>query len=360
MLLSICAKSVVMDRLQGEQPLSQKNHNQFTDAYDKHMLLRIGKSNSAFSNPTSVQNSQMSSPPRLHIPDREARELPDMAQGPPTNARNMPPLPSPVVSVKDSWIGHRINTTPYSPIVDSTSNLSNSSTTSRIDSDHLQHHVSWSDRKQRQAGRQHDNLEDTHDSGYGAERGLETSRNLMVEGDSFRPALRLGTKRRALSPASETLFQEDRRSSQASSQSTEPSAGQFDFGHHPQRTGSLSSTTSSAFPHSSASSYLLSATSSLTSASTLDFATLRTPTEVTASDPPVRISMYASDALSPARKPPDTPFIAENTNKLTSNVVRPTASRIGPSFICSCCPKKPRRFENEKQLRSVTTSSGLR
>lgn len=348
--LSTHTKLVVMDRLQGEQPLSQKNHNQFTDAYDKHILLKIGKSTCTLSNAVSVRNN-MPSPPRLHIPRRESRDFKEPAQIPSTNARNIPPLPSPVVAVQSPWISQHASTTPYSPTADFASALPSSFSVNYSNSHNLIDSSSRLKRTPQKAGYQQESVQQSNqDAIYHTERRPDANRSLTMDAESFRPALRLGPKRRALSPASEITYHDDRRSSQASSQSTEPSAFQLEPIHQPQRTGSLSSTTSSAHPQSSTSSYLLSATSSLTSASTLDFATLRSPAEFAPPDVPPRISTYNSDLIIPSRKPPE---LLDTSLKPVSNVVRPTASRTGPSLICSCCPKKPKRFENEKQLRSV-------
>lgn len=340
----IRAKIAAMDRLHGDQPLSRENHYRSTNAYDQHILKKIGKSNSAHTSENSTYKQRMVSPPRLQVATtRENGHSSILANPSAAPARSMPPLPSPVLNLRDSQASLREQAMFGSPISDVLMGSPDQSASHRLDrvEQSYDHRLTYS-RTQNTASR------------YVTDRLPNVPKDLPQCFETTRPSLRLGTKRRALSPAPEIMFHDDRRSSQASSVSTEPSRSHSDTNRQQQRTGSVSSTTSSAYPQSSTSSYLISATSSLTSASTLDSASARTPAEFAPPDLTYRLAVPDAKIITPQRKLSDTPSNTDVIARTVSSTINPRAARIGQYFICSCCPKKPKRFDTEEQLRYVS------
>ena len=183
-----------------------------------------------------------------------------------------------------------------------------------------------------------------------------------------RQASRQGLKRRALSPPTEMARDDKAHAYPAElfqkSSSSHPTNRSPASIYRAQPTyGSVSSTASSIRQSSYPSSFAPSlAGSSLTSISSFD---RQSPSDHThphasiTSAPPV---LSPATAIAPSRKafhlqqsPQESHAISRKMSIHTAvNETRPpTATRIGPYWMCDCCPKKPKKFESEEELRYV-------
>jgi hypothetical protein len=181
-----------------------------------------------------------------------------------------------------------------------------------------------------------------------------------------RRASRQGMKRRALSPPIEgrspTQTSDPYQKVSAVSVARSPTSG-YRAAPPPPSYGSMSTTTSR---HGSyASSFAPSiAASSMTSVSSMDRQSPSDPSQglpfITSAGP---VSSPAT-SIPPSRKPQgqySTPDNRVLNRKLSIqspvNDLLPTSlAKIGNHYICECCPKKPRKFETEEQLRQVKSS----
>jgi len=316
----------IIGRLQGENPLVQQNHNQSTHAYDKHLLLKIGKSNSpslskakSGDHPSKL-SIQTKGPSLLARPAREASSW-DKYMTSPTSAV------SPASRV--GW--RECSMDPRSPASESTSYST--------ELEPFPRHVSARPRVEP--------MYSPEDTRTRSERGSYDSAYSAGDEHSFieecpRLATHHGTKRRALSPPREAGH-EQRQEPLKRLQSR--SDLQIAVANQPYKTGSLSSTASSNPYYSYASSNILSSASSMTSISSMDTSLSREPSRQLFASP-TSANSTSGVAILPLRKAP------EPLNKTAAQPdlgARP--SRIGNHWICSCCPKKPRKFETEEQLR---------
>lgn len=184
-----------------------------------------------------------------------------------------------------------------------------------------------------------------------------------------RKVSRQGMKRRALSPPSETARDERNptyvaESYQKMSGSNSARSPAIAYRSHPGY-GSISSTSSSFRQNSYTSSFAASLTgSSLTSISSYD---RQSPSD--ASLPPQFITSAhpvssPATSITPSRKSQSQNITQDHkgisrrmSTQTTGNEPRSTpSSRIGNYFICDCCPKKPKKFETEEELRYVATA----
>lgn len=122
--------------------------------------------------------------------------------------------------------------------------------------------------------------------------------------------------------------------------------------------GSVSSTSSSVRQNSYASSIALSvAGSSMTSVSSFERLSPLDPSQSAyiTSAPPVSspATSIAPSRTRPVQSPLDTksPIRKMSIQSAINDSRLPPATRIGNHFICDCCPKKPKKFDNEDELR---------
>ena len=180
-----------------------------------------------------------------------------------------------------------------------------------------------------------------------------------------RQASRQGLKRRALSPPAE-MARDDKAHAypaelfQKSSSSNNPARSPASIYRSQPAYGSVSSTASSVRQNSYTSSFAPSlAGSSLTSISSYDRQSpsdTSLPHHFITSAPPVS---SPATGIAPSRKayiqqsPQDSQAISRKMSIHTAvNEPRPpTATRIGSYWMCDCCPKKPKKFDSEEELR---------
>jgi hypothetical protein len=173
-----------------------------------------------------------------------------------------------------------------------------------------------------------------------------------------------GMKRRAGSPPSDVA--RDDKSPSRGSTSAEPfhhksytnlSARSPVSRSYQPKHGSVSSTASSVRHNSYASSVTLSiAGSSMTSISSFE---RQSPLDLTSqpayitSAHPVSATSIAPSRTQPNPTPLDTkpPVRKLSTHAVMSDSRLPPATRVGNYFLCDCCPKKPKKFDREDELR---------
>ena len=180
-----------------------------------------------------------------------------------------------------------------------------------------------------------------------------------------RRASRQGMKRRALSPPSDAM-RDDKSPAYASElyqkiSATSAARSPASAYRAAPSYGSVSSTASSIRHGSYASSFAPSLTaSSMTSVSSSDRQSPSDPSQghpfITSAGP---VSSPAT-SIPPSRKPQaqspqDNKSIARKMSIQTAvNESRPPpVTKLGSYYICECCPKKPRKFDTEEDLRQV-------
>lgn len=213
------------------------------------------------------------------------------------------------------------------------------------------------------------------DSEFGMEdsgmRDLNLNDRSPAGSDEYQPGNKAGQKRRASSPPSEAARDDrptgsgisdlyHRRSAQMLVSRNSPAVSRF-----PPNPASLSSVSSlSQRTASFASSYGFSAASSMTSYNgeqRLSPSALSPPAEAEAG----AVSPYpASRSLNPSRRGslsrPHQRGLSEHEHsqirKMSADSVlhsrqNSISGRLSGPFICECCPKKPKKFESEEELR---------
>ena len=197
------------------------------------------------------------------------------------------------------------------------------------------------------------------DSDYPAE---ETGgfRNLNL-GDSGpkvdRRASKQGMKRRALSPPSD-MVRDDKVSTHPADLYHKINTSVFPrspAAKYQSKHGSVSSASSSARHNSYASSAAFSAAaSSMTSISSFE---RQSPSDFAHHFSPAQGALSPATSLAAARKSQPGPQGIKTTARKASAQLSPKdaklspAMRVGNRFICECCPKKPKRFDTEDELR---------
>ena len=208
-----------------------------------------------------------------------------------------------------------------------------------------------------------DQDQEPHSEEHGAFRNLHlTEPHHTLE----RRASKQGMKRRAMSPPSEMA-----RDDKPAAYSTE--LFQKTSGPNPARSpasayrpsptyGSVSSATSSIRHNSYTSSFAPSLTgSSLTSISSYERQSPSDPIQPHQFVTSAHLVSSPATSIAPSRKPPvhnpsaDSKAISRKMSIQTAvNEPRSApATRIGSFYMCDCCPKKPKRFDSETELRYV-------
>ena len=204
---------------------------------------------------------------------------------------------------------------------------------------------------------------ESHSEGHGALRNLNlTEPHRTLE----RRASRQGMKRRALSPPSE-MARDDKPPAYPTELfqkiSAPNSARSPASAYRPSPTyGSASSAASSIRQNSYTSSFAPSLTgSSLTSISSYERQSPSDPSQPHQYLTSAHLVSSPATSIAPTRKPPvqnastDSKAISRKMSIQTAvNEPRSIpATRIGSFYICECCPKKPKKFDSEAELRYV-------
>jgi len=360
-------------------PLAQQNFNRSSQAYDQRVLSKIGKSNSPPRHQRSGSIESTSYVQKLSLQTKESKvQLPSANE---LTSASFDPVSRWITSPVSAGVspGSRSGWRDYN--MDHRSPSIDSAATSLVLDPELfvqprptglisaGASLLSSDDSASFASRSH---RGSYDQAFFAETesdiaGDEGPRNLNL-GDSLqqlhvgRRSSKQGMKRRAHSPPSDMVRADDKSPSRGSS-----SAELFQKVHTPARSpvskyqpnhGSLSSSASSIRQNSYASSIALSvAGSSMTSISSFDRQSPLDPSQpayITSAQP---VSSPAT-SIAPSRIQTAQPSIDTKSligkmsiQSAINNTRLPPATRIGNYFICDCCPKKPKKFDTEEELR---------
>lgn len=346
-----------IDRLHGENPLAQQNHNQSTHAYDKHILLRIGKSNSPPGHHKSISRERNIPVQKLSIQTGNTGLLLRPFSDPsstfdPVTKWMASPTSAKSPTTRNSWREQSMD--PRSPASDVHSQsasldpdmfLAPSTRSTHSTARSTQTHSPEGTRSRSERG-SYDSAMYAGDAEYVSD---ETSlSSLQIEERPRLAVVHHGVKRRALSPPPELLH--ERGTESPTSRLQRVFGGLDSTSHQPYRAVSLASTASSA-------QYTSSTLSSFAPSSATTLSSLNTPvsrdhnSQVTASQTP-RSARGSGVAVLPLRPTPDNSTAAISMQSPSSEARTPPG-RIGNYYICSCCPKKPKKFDTEEQLRYV-------
>jgi hypothetical protein len=371
-------------RLHGERPLAQQNLSRSSHAYDKHLLSKIGKPSSPPRRHASESEDGLSllAQRRQSMNARDAGLSPlSTADSAPTSADHISRwMTSPTVSagvspaLRQPW---RESTTDYrSPSVDE------SAPPSVVDQDffprlregnrhlasgheNLLSHASRSNRGSYDQAMftEPDTDLSLEDNGTFRELSLGDTRHSLTTRlkSSSKPGMK---RRRGVSPPTD-MVRDDKVAALSSEPHHRVTANFATRSPNTQflKYGSVSSTASSVRPESYTSSAGLSAAgSSMTSISSFPVhsparlsPSLEAPQDspyiasVAPSKPVLSIttSKPNSDKASQEGPPPQT--TSKMSIQLPGDEFRPT--RLTGHYICDCCPKKPKKFDTENELR---------
>ena len=381
-----CMLTFVLLRLQGEKPLAQENLHRSSHAYDKHVLSKIGKGNSPPRQKSLGDNSIAAQRSPSLLTDRNGIQRLSVID---LTANSADPLSrwvtSPISggvspSTKHSWRDYNMGF--RSPSVDSSGVPStldqDSSTRPRGPVRHstsgslpgLDDSVSSYSRSHRGSYDQTVFSDPDADFPMEAEGGFRKM-NLGDPSDGRQILSKQGMKRRALSPPAEASREDKALLYTADTyqkQSATPNYPRSPISRQDPSHGSVSSVSSASLRNNSyASSLGLSvAGSSMTSVSSLD---THSPGAISPLSEfvPQKDSLYVTSvslnpsqsAITPARsshqQTRDSKPVSTARKMSIQSAVNQTkqssASRIAGQFICECCPKKPKKFESEEELR---------
>lgn len=372
-----------ISRLHGDMPLAQQNINRSSQAYDQRLLSKIGKSNSPprHQRSSSTESTAYAHKLSLQIKDSQgsfpSTNEPTAASFDPVSRWITSPVsaglsPGARPGWRDYGLDHRspsIDSAATSLVLDPelfvqprASGLT-SSVGSLLGTDDGASFVSHSQRG-------------SYDQGIFAESEPDIAtdepedhafRNLNL-GDSQqqvgRRSSKQGMKRRARSPPD--VSRDDKSPSRGTPTELSQKLGAGSYTHSPisryqPKHGSVSSTSSSVRHNSYASSIALSiAGSSMTSISSFDRLSPLDPSQPAYITSTLPVSSPAT-SIAPSRNlPTQLPLDAHSPIRKMSlqsavNETRlPPATRIGNYFMCECCPKKPKKFDTEEELRCVS------
>jgi len=360
-------------------PLAQQNINRSSQAYDQRVLSKIGKSNSPprHQRSGSTESTTYAHKLSLQIKDPKA----PFSSTNESSAASFDPvsrwITSPVSAgvspgARPGWrdynMGHR------SPSMDSTatslvldpelfvqprpSGLT-SSTGFLLGNDDAVSFVSQSQRGSYDQGIFAESESDiANDEGH-AFRNLNLGDSQQQVGR--RPS-KQGMKRRARSPPPD-VSRDDKSPSRGTPAELFQKINAASYTRSPvsryqPKHGSVSSTSSSVRHNSYASSIALSiAASSMTSVSSFDRLSPLDPNQPAYITSALPVSSPAT-SIAPSRNLPtqlpldaQSPVQKMSLQSAVNDSRLPPATRIGNYFMCDCCPKKPRKFDSEQELR---------
>lgn len=366
-------------RLQGEMPLAQQNFNLSAQAYDQRLLSKIGKPSSPSHHPRrsdSTESTSISQKLSLQIRESQAQPLStnELTSAPfdpisrwITSPASAGASPASRPGWRDYNMDHRtpsMESAAASLVLDpelfihSRPSGLRSTSASVVGVDDL---ASLASRSQRGSYEHGMFLEsDIAGDEGGGFRNLHLGESQQQVGQR---SPKQGMKRRALSPPSDVARDDKSPSRGTSGPESFPKfhatmSARSSVSKYQPKHGSVSSTASSARQNSYASSISLSiAASSMTSISSFDKQSPLDPSQaayITSAHP---VSSPAT-SIAPARKQPLQPSIDTKSlhgkmsiQSAMSDSMLPPVTRIGNSFICDCCPKKPKKFDTEDELR---------
>jgi hypothetical protein len=345
-------------RLHGERPLAQKDFNRSAQAYDQSLLSKIGKTNSpphhrSDSTDTTPQTQKLS----LQTRDAASQQRLRVADLPSASLDSTRWITSPMSAgvspgSRPSWRDYNMGQP--SP--------SNESTATSLVLDPELFLQQRTTNKPPTAGTGMDDsgsVESRSQRGSYDQAMFGSDHDFVHEDTTTRP----GMKRRALSPPAEAA-RDDKSPTYASELYQKmSSAGAARSPASAYRAapsyGSVSSTASSVRQGSYASSFAPSiAASSMTSVSSLDRQSPSDPSQahpfLTSAGP---VSSPATSIPPPrktqAQSPQDARVVRKMSIHTAVNDPQPPITKLGSYYICECCPKKPRKFETEEELRQV-------
>ncbi len=375
-------------RLHSEVPLAQRNFDRSAQAYDQRLLSKIGKSNSPPRHQRSGSTESSSYGTKLSLQTKDskghllsANELPSALFDPVSKWITSPVSAGVSPGARPGWRDYNMNH--RSPSIDSAANsfvldpelfvqprgagLLPAGGAAPINDEV----ASLGSRSYR----------GSYDQGFFAETESDIAgddgafRNLNLidsqEQQVGRRSSKQGMKRRAGSPPSE-MARDDRSPSRGSASAdlfhqkaytTAPARSPVSKFYQPKH-GSVSSTASSIRHNSYASSIALSiAGSSMTSISSFERQSPLDPASQPAYIASAQAMSSPATSIAPSRittthsplatKPPVRKI---STHTAMSDSRYPPATRVGNYFICDCCPKKPKKFDSEDELRYVNAA----
>ena len=341
--------------LHGENPLAQESLSQASHAYDKHVLSKIGKSTTPprqrsatcadptyrpDRSPSHASSRESSHTQRVSVADLAAGDAWARWVASPSSAGVSPQT---TFGWRDSGLAQR------SPSVDSAAPAAGAPDFASR----------FRDRPRRSTSSSAAGLDDGLGAPSRSQRG-SWDHGAVAEAEADLPGEETGGLR-VLSLAERRSFSKQGMKRRALSPPAE--AGRNDKVALPPAHASLSSASSlSPRTNSVASSVVLSAGgSSLTSVSSLDRHSPGPISPWSEHDPPPSTPGSANSASAPIaagrphfpsrdHKPPSTArkmSLPSSGGKARQSPV----PRLGGMFICECCPKKPKKFESEEELR---------
>ncbi|EXJ86384.1 hypothetical protein A1O3_03335 [Capronia epimyces CBS 606.96] len=364
-------------------PLAQQNFNLSSQAYDQRVLSKIGKPNSP-PRPQRYGSNESPVVPRklaLQIKDPKAQllsanELPSATLDPISRWITSPISAGVSPGSRPGWRDYNMGR--RSPSIDSAaaslvldpelfmqpqpSGLI-STTGSILGNEDAASLASRSQRGSYDRGFFAEAESDLAVDECGAFRNLNCSDSQQQAG---RRSCQQGMKRRALSPPSEVARDDKSPAHGLSSAESLPRIQTASFARSPAspyrpQHGSVSSTTSSVRQNSYASSLTLSvAASSMTSISSFDRQSPLDPSQtayITSAHP---VSSPATSVAPSRSHPTQSPLDSKSPRRTMSiqsavndsRMSLSPATRFGNYFICDCCPKKPKKFDAEEDLKA--------
>jgi hypothetical protein len=360
-------------------PLAQQNINRSSQAYDQRVLSKIGKSNSPPRHQRSGSTESTAYAHKLSLQIKDSKgpfpstnELSAASFDPVSRWITSPVSAGVSPGAKPGWrdynMGHRspsIDSAATSLVLDPElfvqprpSGLTSSSG-SLLGNDDAASFVSQSQRGSYDQGIFAESESDIgNDEGH-AFRNLNLSDSQQQVG---RRSSKQGMKRRARSPPPD-VSRDDKSPSRGTPTELFQKLNAGSYTHSPvsryqPKHGSVSSTSSSVRHNSYASSIALSiAGSSMTSISSFDRLSPLDPSQPTYITSALPVSSPAT-SIAPSRNLPTqlpldahSPIRKMSLQNAANDSRLPPATRIGNYFMCDCCPKKPKKFDTEEELR---------
>ncbi|RMD43096.1 hypothetical protein DV735_g2001, partial [Chaetothyriales sp. CBS 134920] len=371
-------------RLLGERPLDQQNFDRSSQAYDQRLLSKIGKPNSP------PRHSRSDSADSAHLPTKSSLQIRESKQGQRMAVADLPTIVSDPMSrwaaspgsgalspcARANWrdyLDHRSPSNestppslPLDPELFVQAQARSGGKASRTGSKPVNDDYSSPTASVSQPGGYDNALPNEPDHEFPGDEGSASRKfHLNVQWHhSERKPSRQGMKRRAPSPPAEVARDEKPRGYPTDAHQTtagarlsrSPAAQSQSLSGY----GSVSSTASSFRLPSHPSSFAPSVTgSSLTSISSLE----RQSPPDRAQLPFVASTHLVTSPLNSviqARKVPpqqSSPEAMDTLRKMSiqsaiNGTPPPNTPRTGPQFMCDCCPKKPRKFVTEEELRA--------
>lgn len=322
-------------RFLGDIPLAQQSHHQSTNAYDKHLLLRIGKANSP------PRHRHMKANAQLDAQTLAIRTNVDRHHDPQLPAKMYTRSPMSSLSALSTFSfprHHERNPGMISPMSDRMSVVNDDDIEPGRDLALLRASPSRSHENPRTRSERgsYDSImtsTEVEDATFG---------NFEVEERPRPTGVHLGAKKRALLPLHKQTSR-DSIPTQGSRRQLSPKYSYTESPVNSETPSSMTSTTSSTPAYFVFSAHAVSPRSSYTSMSSAGASFSRHKTGASTITP----REVAHDNDVPAKQ---VAYQEKDAARLANTISEHT--RIGNYFLCSCCPKKPRRFEKEEQLKA--------